>query len=41
MCHIQLDRAENFLQFDTKCALENVSIHEIEGHFSPNYPYFV
>ncbi len=41
MYHIQLERGENFLLFDIKFALENVSINEIEGHFSTDYPYFV
>jgi hypothetical protein len=41
MYHIQLERGENFLQFDIKFALENVSINEKEGHFLPNYPYFL
>ncbi len=41
MYHIQLERGENFLQFGIKFALENVSIYDMGGHFSPDYPYFV
>jgi hypothetical protein len=41
MYHTQLERGENLLQFGIKFAVENASIYEIEGHFSPNYPYFV
>ncbi len=40
MYHTQLERGEDFLQFHIKFTLENVSINEIQGHFSPDFPDF-
>ncbi len=37
MCHTQLERAETYLQSHVKFVLENVSINEIQGHFSSDF----
>ncbi len=33
MCHVQVEKGENFLQFHIKLTFVNVSIDKIQGHF--------